>query len=95
MHGRERHIGAAASSGCAAQRLRQQRHSGLRHIGQLQWQRQRQRQQRLHQHSGAAVAAATAAAAVSVAAAAAAASASAEGQFMRQAEHIFEQVFIA
>ena len=93
MHGRERHIGAAASSGCAAQRLRQQRHSGLRHIGQ----RQRQRQQRLHQHSGAAVAAATAAAAVSVAAAAeaAAASASAEGQFMRQAEHIFEHVFIA
>jgi hypothetical protein len=31
---------------------------------------------------------------VAVAAAAAAASASAEGQFMRQAEHIFEQVFI-
>ena len=71
---------------CAAQRLRKQRHSGLRHIRQ----RQRQRQQCLHQHSGTAVAAATVAAAVSVVAAAAAAAAAAERQFMR-AEHIFEQ----
>jgi hypothetical protein len=35
------------------------------------------------------------AAAAAAAAVAAAASVSAEGQFMRQAEHIFEQVFIA